>query len=160
MPRRALSLANFPVMLPLSETTVRPLHPSSEAFFVLTVMEVLTLDNLPKDVLVAVVDLIPRPTDLKSLCLTSKALREVAIPQLYKNVELDQDSPGYPFQPGVGFFRRGHPGHTHVRKLKMFCYLYDANARAFVKLALRIIPRDCLRVLYDDQFHLCSAKLC
>ncbi|KAF2463216.1 uncharacterized protein BDR25DRAFT_347422 [Lindgomyces ingoldianus] len=44
--------------------------------------------DLSADVKLVVLDYITRPSDLKALCLTSKAWRSVATPRLYLNIEL------------------------------------------------------------------------
>lgn len=54
------------------------------------------LQSLPPELLTTIVDYIPRPTDLKSLCLTSKALQDVATPPLYKAAVFDHATPNWP----------------------------------------------------------------
>lgn len=108
-----------------------------------------TLDTLPKELLTLLIDFIPRPTDLKSLCLTNTVLRELATPPLYKDVELDKSTPGYPFTPDVGFFKPHHPGHAYVRSLTINYVAEDdtRGAQFFLKLALPLFHRDQLRTM-------------
>lgn len=108
-----------------------------------------TLDTLPKELLTLLIDFIPRPTDLKSLCLTNRVLREAATPRLYKDVELDESTPGYPFSPDIGFFSPKNPGHAYLRSLTIN---YDSggdasSAQSMIKMALSLLHRDQLQEL-------------
>jgi hypothetical protein len=44
--------------------------------------------DLPGDVQFLILDLIPSKSDLKALCETSKACRELALPRLYHHIEI------------------------------------------------------------------------
>lgn len=57
----------------------------------------------------------PRPTDLKNLCLSCKALRDVAVRQLYRRVELDIGSEADLKLSAL--LSRGNPGLDHIRSL-------------------------------------------
>ena len=58
---------------------------------------------------------ITRPEDLKSLCLTSKQLRDIATPPLYRKVLLFVG--GYKDVRVSGLLSRTNPGIQHVRKV-------------------------------------------
>lgn len=75
-------------------------------------------DKLPAELLCAVIALIPRPSDLKALCLTSKALRKVATPALFRDVVLDDKTPHWPnLMIGRGLLSARNPDLAHVRSL-------------------------------------------
>ncbi|KAK3705794.1 hypothetical protein LTR37_013101 [Vermiconidia calcicola] len=106
------------------------------------------MDTLPKELYMALVDFIPRPSDLQALCLTNKALREVAMPRLYKAVELVDGGPEHPLEGGVGFFRPNHPGHPYVRRLTIDSSQDKCESlQYFVRLALQLLPRDSLEAI-------------
>lgn len=106
------------------------------------------MDTLPKELYMALVDFIPRPSDLQALCLTNKALREVAMPRLYKAVELVDGGPEHPLEGGVGFFRPNHPGHPYVRRLTIDSSQDKCESlQYFVRLALQLLPRDSLEAM-------------
>lgn len=58
---------------------------------------------------------ITRPEDLKSLCLTSKQLRDVATPPLYRKVLLFIG--GHKDIRVSGLLSRTNPGIQHIRKI-------------------------------------------
>lgn len=58
---------------------------------------------------------ITRPEDLKSLCLTSKRLRDIATPPLYRKVLLFIG--GHKDIRVSGLLSRSNPGIQHVRKV-------------------------------------------
>lgn len=58
---------------------------------------------------------ITRPEDLKSLCLTSKRLRDIATPPLYRKVLLFIG--GHKDIRVSGLLSRSNPGIQHIRKV-------------------------------------------
>lgn len=58
---------------------------------------------------------ITRPEDLKSLCLTSKRLRDIATPPLYRKVVLFIG--GHKDIRVSGLLSRSNPGIQHIRKV-------------------------------------------
>lgn len=58
---------------------------------------------------------ITRPEDLKSLCLTSKQLRDIATPPLYRKVLLFVG--GHKDVRVSGLLSRTNPGIQHIRKV-------------------------------------------
>ncbi|KAK3680932.1 hypothetical protein LTR37_021033 [Vermiconidia calcicola] len=106
------------------------------------------MDTLPKELHMALVDFIPRPSDLQALCLTNKALREVAMPRLYKAVELADGGREHPLEGGVEFFRPDHPGHPYVRRLTIDSSQEKCESlQHFVRLALQLLPRNSLEAI-------------
>lgn len=100
-----------------------------------------TLETLPPELLDTIVSYIQRPSELKSVCLASRLLRDVAMPKLYHRVILDLRL----VQKNEGFFTLGHPGHQHIRRL-LFTplpggHIDEKSAQAAVKLALQLLPR-------------------
>ncbi|KAK5122735.1 hypothetical protein LTR85_003650 [Meristemomyces frigidus] len=107
------------------------------------------LQTLPPELQVAIVGYVPRPTDLKNLCLTSKAVRNIATPHLYREVTIDLSTCKYPLLHG--FFRPSNIGQKFVRKLS-FQPSSDTgipdgdwdNALRVVRFTLGILPPDAL----------------
>ena len=106
--------------------------------------------TLPPELQPAITSYIPRPSDLKSLCLTCKQLRDVATPLLYHTVILDHDAR----KQGSTFFTYKHPGHAHVRRLFVRDTAQDEDlmssndsANRTISSALQYLPRDVLREL-------------
>lgn len=58
-----------------------------------------------------------RPEDLKTLCLTSKALRDIATPQLYRKMLLFVG--GHNDIRISGLLSRTNPGIQHIRKISL-----------------------------------------
>ena len=105
------------------------------------------IENIPPELQKAIISLIPRPTDLKSLCLTSKQLRNIATSYLYRDVKLDLRE----WKVGHGFFKQGHPGHKYVRMLSIIPSGYiptqqaGRSMRQAIRVLLGLIPRDALQ---------------
>lgn len=59
-----------------------------------------------------------RPKDLKTLCLTSKQLRDLATPALYRNVTLDIGGPKDMLLI-AGLLSRDNPGLKYIRDLSL-----------------------------------------
>ena len=120
-----------------------------------------TFTNLPDDILLMIADRIPRPNDLKALCLSHRILRAVAVKKLYRMVRLNIDNetafadnatseddsvtcPGL-----VGFFNSGNPGHEHILGFNFAAppwkqELTDGEWRD-VKSAIEVIPHNKLK---------------
>lgn len=74
--------------------------------------------KLPPELLCCIVDFIPRPSDLKSLCLTGKHFHNAATPALYREVVLNVQTPPWPrLQLGRGLLSVANPGLGHVQSL-------------------------------------------
>lgn len=105
------------------------------------------LEQLPTELLLGLIEYVPRTTDLKELCLTSKKIHGCALPHLYHTVEVDS------CQRGDGEAERsllqiGHPGLVHIRRLKVTAVYgveeCDGAAR-FLRRFLSILPQNGLR---------------
>ncbi|KAK5136490.1 hypothetical protein LTR08_003135 [Meristemomyces frigidus] len=110
-----------------------------------------TLTDLPSELQLAVVELIRRPSDLRNLCLASKALRAVAVPELYGEVVLDLDR--CTFRHLHGYFFAGNPGPKYVRSLQFIPDKpkdYDDAVRV-MRLALHMVDRNGLRKISMPQ---------
>ena len=59
-----------------------------------------------------------RPTDMKSLCLTSKQLHEITVRQLYRSVSLDVGSPND--TKLSAFMNPKNLGLKHLRTLDLY----------------------------------------
>ncbi|KAK4631889.1 hypothetical protein CLAFUW4_03760 [Fulvia fulva] len=109
------------------------------------------LESLPPELVTIVLDYIPRPTDLKSLCLTSKVLRNVATPPLYKTAVFDDKVPDWPKSSfGRGFLSLDNPGIAHVRALEFAPCVTMRNheqEQQFLKRALQVLPRNALTAI-------------
>lgn len=98
---------------------------------------------LPPEVQTTIIGYIPRLTDLKSLCLTCKQLRDVAMPALYETVLLPHDA----WEKKSMFFRYDHPGHQLVRQVAVCDVPSDneaaaAEANATLRAILQLIPHN------------------
>ena len=71
--------------------------------------------ELPKPLMLIAYLQIKRPEDLKSLCLTSKSLRAIATPPLYREVFLSIG--GHKDIRVSGLLSRTNPGVEHIRKI-------------------------------------------
>lgn len=104
-----------------------------------------TLQTFPPELRDAILSYILRPTDLKSLCLTSKLLRSLATPKLYHDVVLDLTA----VEKNAGFLVHRHPGHLHVKELGFLPLDPDdpfdgEAAQRTIRFALQLLPRDSL----------------
>ncbi|KAK6398921.1 hypothetical protein LTR65_000478 [Meristemomyces frigidus] len=59
-----------------------------------------SLHTLVPELQLIIIEYIPRPTDLKNLCLTSKAIRNIATPRLYREVTIDLKTCKHPLLNG------------------------------------------------------------
>ncbi|KAF3033560.1 hypothetical protein E8E12_002528 [Didymella heteroderae] len=104
--------------------------------------------KLPTDLKTLVIDHILRPTDLKSLCLTSKQLREITVRRLYREVSIDVGS-SKDTRLGA-FLNPKNIGLQHIRKLDL--YLTDVLdkcnqvhlANFAVRMILELLPENIL----------------
>ncbi|KAF9696841.1 hypothetical protein EKO04_005300 [Ascochyta lentis] len=104
--------------------------------------------KLPTDLKTLVVDHINRPTDLKSLCLTSKQLRDITVRHLYRQVTIDVGS-SKDTRLGA-FLNPKNIGLPHIRKLDL--YLTDVldkcnqihQANFAVRMILELLPENIL----------------
>ncbi|KAK4633129.1 hypothetical protein CLAFUR0_03686 [Fulvia fulva] len=108
---------------------------------------------LPVELQTAIVEYIPRPSDLKSRCLTCKQLRDVATPKLYHTVILDCHA----WRDKCSFLTHSNLGHQHVKKLTIYDYpeelsvTVQAAANVTIRSALSLIPQDALRVIQSPR---------
>ncbi|KZM26141.1 uncharacterized protein EKO05_0000470 [Ascochyta rabiei] len=104
--------------------------------------------TLPTDLKTLVVDHISRPTDLKSLCLTSKQLREITVRRLYRQVTIDVGS-SKDTRLGA-FLNPKNIGLPHIRKLDLYLtevldkcnQIHQANFA--VRMILELLPENIL----------------
>ncbi|KAI9788206.1 MAG: hypothetical protein M1816_007058 [Peltula sp. TS41687] len=73
------------------------------------------LSDLSYDLKTLIVSYVRRPTDMKNLCLTCKALREISVRQLYRTVELDVGCEAD--LKITAFLGRSNPGLEYIRTL-------------------------------------------
>ncbi|PPJ57063.1 hypothetical protein CBER1_00534 [Cercospora berteroae] len=109
-------------------------------------MEPRRLDSLPPELQDTIISFVPRPSDLKALCLSCKQLHDIATPHLYRLVIIDISAAA----PNVGFFTMGNPGHAHIKSLR-FTHMQDVDqaeqhvdANKIMRLALYCLPKDSL----------------
>ncbi|KAL9065564.1 MAG: hypothetical protein Q9157_007427, partial [Trypethelium eluteriae] len=104
--------------------------------------------------------IINRPTDMKSLCLTSRQLHEITVRQLYRNVSLDVGSPND--TKLSAFMNPKNIGLKYLRTLDLYlaeirdkCYnqrykkpkaekMQVAHAHFTVRMLLEFLPEDTL----------------
>lgn len=104
--------------------------------------------KLPTDIKTLVVEHINRPTDLQSLCLTSKQLRDISARRLYREVTIDVGS-SKDTRLGA-FLNPKNIGLQHIRKLDL--YLTDVldkcnqihQANFAVRMILELLPENIL----------------
>ena len=107
--------------------------------------------QLPAELLAMITAYIVRPSDLKSLCLTSHLLSSIATKQLYHTIELHATELSLP--DGKGFLLPSNRGHKHVRCLSLSPESVlgygdlSSRIRDVFRAALRLIPRDHLTTL-------------
>lgn len=109
------------------------------------------LESLPAELLLLVVEHIPRPSDLEALCLTSRAMRVPATTLLYHDVFLDVE-----FKDCLS---ESNPGLYQIRKLS---FEYDEETPISHKskelaTVLKSLPKNTLRQL--DVTHSVSLTL-
>ena len=105
---------------------------------------------LPPELQAIIFSFVPLPSDLKSICLSCKQLRDTATPFLYNTVILEYDA----WDKEHIFFTFGNPGHAHVKKLLILDQFPeepeeygDAYMNSAIRAVLQVIPRDTLKVL-------------
>ena len=106
------------------------------------------LQDLPPELLLLILGYIRRPSALKSLCLTSKCLRSLAIPLLYNKITLDASNS---ISTANTAFLNASNGHAFVKDLSfepLVAAIKDqASALHFVKRAIRVVPLNGLKCL-------------
>lgn len=106
------------------------------------------LDRLPPELRLRMFEYVPRPSDLQTLCLTSKATNECALPTLYRKISLRSGSILLVPECDRGLLQIGNPGLAYVRKLVVIAAKGVAECEdeaRFLGLFLSILPRDALR---------------
>lgn len=85
-----------------------------------------------------------RPSDLKSLILACKVLRDVVTPVLYRSITIDVDQADA--QALRNLLLSGHGGHEHLRQLTVYAIALENQKAAvrFVKDVLTVPPENCL----------------
>ncbi|KAK4550645.1 hypothetical protein LTR36_000224 [Oleoguttula mirabilis] len=103
------------------------------------------LPYLPPEIYGAVLSWIRRSSDLKNIILTTKKMRDLAMPVLYNTVHIivercDRDV----LEP---LLVHGHPGHQYIRNLITDCDEegHDEASLSIVRALVRAIPQDRLR---------------
>jgi hypothetical protein len=149
-----LTLATPPATpLPATPEPLSPLPsaPSSSITTATTMAShTTTLDftKLPTDLKTLIVEHINRPTDLKSLCLTSKQLRDISARRLYREVTIDVGS-SKDTRLGA-FLNPKNIGLQHIRKLDLYLtevldkcnQIHQANFA--VRMILELLPENIL----------------
>lgn len=92
------------------------------------------MENLPPEMRALVVCFLLRPSDLLSVCLTCKTLRDASTPKLYSSVRLDLERP---LRTLDRFASPLNPGLEHVRKLEI--YPKDSRCSVAAKQTIRIV---------------------
>lgn len=110
------------------------------------------LERLLPELHLHLMTFIPRPTDLQSVCLTSKALRVPATAALYRSVSLSADIPGWRHDDDeveIAVLYETNPGLRDIRALTL-CSGYEEPAQKEKKAAARVLkalPKNILREL-------------
>lgn len=98
--------------------------------------------QLPPELQLAVIDCIPKHSDLSSLCLTCKAMRNLTMPRLYNTITIGLLNCKYP--PLDFIYMPAHSGRKHVRGLFFEPFTgaleNEADALKVLKLTLEILP--------------------
>ena len=104
-----------------------------------------TLIALPPELHLTITENISRPSDLKSLCLSCKPLRNAALPQLYRTVTINLDQCRLPTLNG--FFVANNAGRAHTRCIIFKEASLDDAAMAWrtMSMTLQYLARDSLR---------------
>ncbi|KAK4550816.1 hypothetical protein LTR36_000396 [Oleoguttula mirabilis] len=103
-----------------------------------------TLTDLPPELQLAVIDHVQKPSDLKSLCLTSRELRDAALPKLYHEVVIEFDRCQMPTLNG--FFLADNAGRAYTQLLffRKISTKDSASAWRTISMALHLLRRDSL----------------
>lgn len=105
------------------------------------------LESLPPELLLRVVDCIPRPSDLKALCLTSKAMRPSATTRLYNCLTFDASARGWAGDFSTRVLSETNPGLAQVRRLHVCDSQYDMEETEGMTTVLKMLPKNVLREL-------------
>lgn len=107
------------------------------------------LEKLPPELLLQIAEYIPRPSDLKALCLASKTLQTCALPPLYHTVDLDSALWWAP-ENDKGLLQIGNPGLPFVQRLIVHASGDVENCEAetkFFRMFLAMLPKNTLRTV-------------
>ncbi|KAF2159474.1 hypothetical protein M409DRAFT_30095 [Zasmidium cellare ATCC 36951] len=114
-----------------------------------------SLESLPAELLLNVVEYIPRPSDRKSLCLVCKLLRVPATTLLYQRVVLDNTTPKWTsFKPETGMLFKTNPGLGQIRHVtfdSMSKKVLPEEVQAMTAV-LQSLPRNTLRSIDCRRF--------
>lgn len=110
------------------------------------------IESLPPELLLRLAGFILRPSDLKALCLTSKAMRVPATTALYHTITLAGNVPGWRdgiLETKAGFFSSKNPGLQQIRKLRLQSAFDDPSGEEdeAVETVLNALPSNVLRQL-------------
>ncbi|KAI9878317.1 MAG: hypothetical protein M1830_001250 [Pleopsidium flavum] len=130
-------------------------------------MAYLRFPDLSLDLKSLIISYIDRPTDLKSLCLTSKDVRDVAVRELYRNVSFDMGS--HKDVHVSSFLARDNPGLPYVREIAIHLLGCQNSSSAernaqirqahfVVRLLLDHLPSDILEAFRWQTWKPFSAK--
>ena len=108
---------------------------------------------------------ITRPTDLKSICLTSRDCRDVAVRELYRKVFLDIG--GAKAVRISGFLARENPGLPHVRDITVYFCISGSDDREVlcrqanfvVRLLLELLPPNILEAFRSVSYNIVLAHV-
>lgn len=110
------------------------------------------LESVPAELGLRIVEYIPRPSDLKALCLTSQTLRIPATTALYRRVTLRADVGGWRHQVNQvesGFLSPTNSGLHQIRELLLESEFNwpDEDENEAVEKVLMALPPNILRDL-------------
>ncbi|KAK4505138.1 hypothetical protein PRZ48_003101 [Zasmidium cellare] len=113
------------------------------------------LESLPAELLLHIADHIPRPSDLKSLCLTSKLIRVPATTVLYREIVFDYRTPTWiSFKPDTGMLSKANPGLAQIRHLTFNASMSEVAPEEVQAMTavLNSLPKNTLRSIDCLQF--------
>lgn len=105
-----------------------------------------TFDNLLPEIKANIIDFIPRPTDLKNVCLVNKQFHELAVKPLYRNVSFDLGSPND--NRLSAFLHPNNKGLKHIKQIRL--YLANVRDRCNQKQQAYFATRMLLEFLPED----------
>lgn len=110
------------------------------------------VESLPEELKLRIAEYIPRPSDLKALCLTSQAIRIPATALLYRKVTLTSDIAGWRYEVDKvesGLLSSTNPGLHQIRELRLESAFNspDDDEDEAVEKVIKALPRNVLRHL-------------
>lgn len=111
------------------------------------------LESLPAELLLHVIGYIARPSDLKSLCLTSTEIRRPATTLLYKRIIFDKSIPNWAslMKPGTGMLSQSNAGLAQIRELTFRYHPKNKEATPVevqtMTAVLKALPKNTLRLM-------------